>query len=201
MKKVWIIDLDAVRCEWIKKSISHAVKVTHIIIFTFFGTKYIMQWNIGHINKIFSSSEKVKLILIYCPVHFQQLFIFLMPFYDLAKFILKFWHSSWYTPMEFRLEFGGRWTLFRFRIQTNLWMWDRQCSLWTHCMWRRIICSQGLFDRQWMPLQNAGKQLEGRDRRSQVSIKAPPLLKASDVLKSISANDNWKWNPTSRGWE
>lgn len=103
-KKVWIIDLDAVRCEWIKKSISHAVKVTHIIIFTFFGTKYIMQWNIGHINKIFSSPEKVKLILIYCPVHFQQLFIFLMPFYYLAKFILKFWHLSWYTPMEFRLD-------------------------------------------------------------------------------------------------
>lgn len=35
-KKVWKMGLDAVRCEWIKKSICHVVKVTHSIIFTYF---------------------------------------------------------------------------------------------------------------------------------------------------------------------
>lgn len=46
-----------------------------------------------------------------------------------------------------------------------------------------------------------GKRTEGKDKRSQVSIKAPPLPEATDVLKLISANAKWKWNPTSRGWE
>lgn len=77
-----------------KKSISHVVKVNHVIFLTSFGTKYTMQLATGHINKIrcrhfVSSLEKGKLIFIYYLVHFQYLLILIMSFCDLAKFILK----------------------------------------------------------------------------------------------------------------
>jgi len=92
--KVWIIDLDAVRCQQIKKSICHVVKVYHVIILTSFGTEYTMPLITGHTHKTYcrhfvSSLEKGKLIFIYCLVHFQYLLILTMSFCDLAKFLLK----------------------------------------------------------------------------------------------------------------
>lgn len=171
----------------------------------FFWIKYIMQWTTGHINKIFSSPEKVKLIFIYFLVQFQQLLIFKMPFYDLAKFILKFWlpSSSWQTPMttqgmEFQLEFSGRWTWLHFGLQsTSLDVGKAMFSL------NILHMKKDFSGFVWQPmtLHALEKELERRDRRSQVTIKALPLLEATDVLILISANDNWKWNPTSRGWD